>query len=65
MRQLSFFKEKLGEDKTRYGDHFKVQKESFESSDKLVCEQFNLLRKMIEVKYTEVKAKLAQYWSHC
>lgn len=36
MRQLSFFKEKLLEDREKYVEHFKNQQISFETSQKVI-----------------------------
>jgi hypothetical protein len=50
MRQITFFKEKLRDDSTKYAEHFSVQKESFKECSSLIMEQFDYLRKMIETK---------------
>ena len=65
MRQLSFFKEKLLEDREKYVEHFKNQQISFETSQKLINQQFEYLSKLLEIKYTEAKKKLTQYWKTC
>jgi hypothetical protein len=65
MRQLSFFKEKLLEDKEKYVEHFKNQQICFETSQKLINEQFEYLYKLLEIKYAEARKKIAQYWKTC
>ena len=65
MRQLSYFKQKLLQDEKKYHQNFTAQKSSFQDSQKLVNEQFDYLRKMLEIKQNEVQSKLTNYWSDC
>ncbi len=31
----------------------------------MVWEQFEYLKKMVDIKYAETKTKLSQYWENC
>lgn len=65
MRQIEQYKQKLKDDQEKYAEHFQVQESVFLEQKTLICEQFQYLIKLVEMKYSEAKTRLTNYWKEC
>lgn len=65
IKKITEYKDKLQTDKKDYLEHFKKQKETYETYSKLVEEQLEGLRKIMDMKIAEIKTRLADYWREC